>query len=254
MPTSAAAACLGFAGKPTPMTPLAHVEERAADLSQARPELGHATNAACIVGRRRISQGVFLDRRAFLVSYDPTIDPSGSILERILLAVGPVCAGINLEYFFLDGGQRTTGRRHQAAAQRDRPYRRDERRGQRSAHRPARQMIEIHEPIRLQLILDAKPDTVTAILACQPPLAELCNNAWVQLIAVDPVSGATWVSPGLALCRLAARGNRHAEGPHAAAAGRVFARGLLRPAPSPSPVLIQAPIRGPAATGEGLRP
>ena len=36
----------------------------------------------------------------FLVSYDPTIDPDASILERILAAVGPVGAGISLEYFF----------------------------------------------------------------------------------------------------------------------------------------------------------
>ncbi len=172
---------------------LAHVEERAADLSQARPELGHATNAACIVGRRRISQGVFLDRRAFLVSYDPTIDRDGAILERILLAVGPVCAGINLEYFFstvdnekLGAGTKLPHNVTGLVAVMN---------GASSDLRTGlpKQMIEIHEPIRLQLILDASPDTVTAIIARQPPLAELFNNAWVQLIAIEPSQGTVFI-------------------------------------------------------------
>ena len=51
-----------------------HVEERAEDLAQTRPELGHATNAITIVGRREWSRGLFLDRRAFLASYDPDED------------------------------------------------------------------------------------------------------------------------------------------------------------------------------------
>ena len=46
---------------------LAHVEGRAGDLAQPRPEYGHATNAFCIVGRRARTRGLFLDRRAFLV-------------------------------------------------------------------------------------------------------------------------------------------------------------------------------------------
>jgi hypothetical protein len=74
------------------------VEARASDLAQVRPEYGHATNAVCIVGRRWRSRGLFLDRRAFLVSYDPDRDVDGAILARTLAAVGPVAAGINLAY------------------------------------------------------------------------------------------------------------------------------------------------------------
>ena len=55
-----------------PLAALAHVQGRAADLAQPRPEYGHATNAFCIIGRRTRTRGLFLDRRAFLVSYDPT--------------------------------------------------------------------------------------------------------------------------------------------------------------------------------------
>src|SRR5206468_3652116 len=83
-----------------PLAALAHVEGRAADLAQPRPEYGHATNAFCIIGRRARTRGLFLDRRAFLVSYDPTRDPDGAILARVMTAVVPVVAGISLEYYF----------------------------------------------------------------------------------------------------------------------------------------------------------
>ena len=61
---------------PMPAEALRHVEARAQDLAEPRPELGHATNAVCIVGRRSLTRGIFYDRRSFLVSYDP-IDRSG---------------------------------------------------------------------------------------------------------------------------------------------------------------------------------
>ncbi len=83
-----------------PLAALAHVQGRAADLAQPRPEYGHATNAFCVIGRRARTRGLFLDRRAFLVSYDPTQDHDGAILARILAAVVPVVAGISLEYYF----------------------------------------------------------------------------------------------------------------------------------------------------------
>jgi len=85
---------------PKPQQALAHIQQRATDFSQARPELGHATNAAAVVGRRALTQGVFFDRRVFLISYDPTQDQMARCWKAVLLAVGPVCAGINLEYYF----------------------------------------------------------------------------------------------------------------------------------------------------------
>lgn len=71
---NAAADSLQRQGISSPAQALRHVTERSRDFSQARQELGHATNAAALVGRRTVVQGVFLDRRAFLVSYDPTQD------------------------------------------------------------------------------------------------------------------------------------------------------------------------------------
>ncbi|MEJ1419943.1 MAG: putative inorganic carbon transporter subunit DabA, partial [Candidatus Sedimenticola sp. (ex Thyasira tokunagai)] len=85
---------------PTNAQALKHIVSRAYDFSQARPELGHATNAAAFIGRRTMSRGTFYDRRVFLISYDYTTDPTGEVLERLLLANGPVGAGISLEYYF----------------------------------------------------------------------------------------------------------------------------------------------------------
>jgi uncharacterized protein YbcC (UPF0753/DUF2309 family) len=95
--------CRRFASAPPGVAPeaaLRHVEGRSRDFSQARPELGHATNACAFIGRRSMSRGAFFDRRSFLISYDPTQDETGEILERHLLTNGAVGAGISLEYYF----------------------------------------------------------------------------------------------------------------------------------------------------------
>lgn len=79
---------------------LRHVQERAEHLGEPRPEYGHCTNAVAVVGRRETTRGLFLDRRAFLVSYDATKDPEDKALAAVLGAVIPVCGGISLEYYF----------------------------------------------------------------------------------------------------------------------------------------------------------
>jgi uncharacterized protein YbcC (UPF0753/DUF2309 family) len=167
---------------------LAHVEARAADLSEARPELGHVTNAVCVVGRRSLTRGLFLDRRAFLVSYDPTQDQGGAILERVLLAVGPVGAGINLEYYFscVDNRRYGAGTKlpHNLASLLGVME------GSLSDLRTGlpKQMIEIHEPVRLLVIVEASTDTAAALYARQPALRELIGNGWIQLACVDPAT------------------------------------------------------------------
>jgi uncharacterized protein YbcC (UPF0753/DUF2309 family) len=167
----------------TPGAARAHVEARSVDLAQVRPELGHATNAVCIVGRRWRTRGLFLDRRAFLVSYDPTADDDGAILTRTLAAVGPVGAGINLEYYFsvidrLGYGAGTklphniTGLiGHASDLRTGLPW----------------QMVEIHEPVRLLVIIDAPPERIMAAAAKVPAVERLAVNRWIQLVAWDPV-------------------------------------------------------------------
>ena len=46
------------------------------------------------------TRGLFLTAGAFLVSYDPDRRPEGTLLDRLMAAIFPVGAGINLEYYF----------------------------------------------------------------------------------------------------------------------------------------------------------
>ena len=185
--------CRRFASAPKDATleqSLHHVQVRATDFSQVRPEWGHATNAFAVVGRRGVTQGVFFDRRPFIISYDPNTDPSGKILERILLAVGPVGAGINLEYYFSTVDPTVYGSDTKV------PHNVTGLIGvMEGAHSDLRtglprQMTEVHEAMRLNLIVDAPMAILGEIYGRQPGIQELLNGEWVILIAHDPETGA----------------------------------------------------------------
>ncbi len=177
----------------TPVQAFQHVTLRAHDLSQVRPEFGHATNAAAVIGRRALTQGLFLDRRVFLISYDPTQDPEGSILESILLTAGPVGAGINLEYYFstIDNEQFGCGTKvpHNVTGLFGVME------GTSSDLRTGlpKQMVEIHEPMRLQILVEAKTEILEQIYARQESLRELIAGGWVHLSAKDPDSGEIFI-------------------------------------------------------------
>ncbi len=164
-----------------------HVEERAEDLAQTRPELGHATNAITIVGRREWSRGLFLDRRAFLTSYDPSQDDeNATILTRVLQAVFPVCAGINLEYYFshVDNYGFGCGTKlpHNISALLGVMD------GAASDLRTGLpwQMVEIHEPVRSLFVIETTPDLMNGIMDRNEGIGRLCRNGWIQLALVDP--------------------------------------------------------------------
>jgi uncharacterized protein YbcC (UPF0753/DUF2309 family) len=165
----------------------AHVEERSEDLAQTRPELGHATNAITIVGRREWSRGLFLDRRAFLTSYDPTQDdPDHGILARILQAVFPVCGGINLEYYFsrVDNVGYGAGTKlpHNLAALLGVMD------GAASDLRTGLpwQMVEIHEPVRSLFVIETTPDAMFQIMDRNELIGRMCRNGWILLALIDP--------------------------------------------------------------------
>ncbi len=179
-------------GVETPEEALHHVEERAHRLDEPRPEFGHATNAVAIVGRRELTRGLFLDRRAFLISYDPTIDGDGRVLERLLAAASPVGAGINLEYYFSCVDNEVYGCGTKL------PHNLVGLLGVMNGHAGdlrtglPLQTVEIHEPMRLLMVVEATPERLLDIAGRQPEVRELVVNEWVQLVAMDPESGALW--------------------------------------------------------------
>ncbi len=171
----------------TPAEALQHVEGRSEDLSQTRPEYGHATNALCFVGRRAWSRGLFLDRRAFLTSYDPARDDEQcSVLNGLLQAVIPVCAGINLEYYFsfVDpiGYGCGTKLPHNITSMLGVMN------GAASDLRPGLpwQMVEIHEPVRILFLIETTPAALQGIFDQNPGMARLVDNEWVQIATLDP--------------------------------------------------------------------
>ena len=165
------------------------VKVRTVSLFEPRPELNHATNTLCIVGRRDFSKNLFLDRRSFLNSFDYTSDPEGNYLLNILNAVAPVCGGINLEYYF------SRVDNHNLGAGTKLPHNvmgligvangidGDLRTGLPS------QMIEVHDPIRLMVIVEHFPNVVLNTIKRNPATYEWFLNDWVKLAAYNPENG-----------------------------------------------------------------
>lgn len=162
------------------------VQKRAWSLFEPRPEYNHATNAICIVGKRAFVEHLFLDRRAFLNSYDYRLDPQGIYLEKILAAVTPVCGGINLEYYF------SRMDRHKLGAGSKLPHNvmgligaANGMYGDLRTGLPY-QMVEIHDPLRLCMIIEHTPDIVLNILKNNPTINEWYRNEWIHLFVFNP--------------------------------------------------------------------
>ncbi len=209
--------CRRFATAPLGMGPadaIRHAAGRRFDYSQARPELGHVTNAAVFVGRRAATRGIFFDRRVFLISYDPSQDPGGQVLEALLLANAPVGAGISLEYYFSTVSNERYGCGTKVVHNITGLFGVME--GTSSDLRPGlpRQMIEIHEAMRLLIVVEHELPVLDTLYARQPSLQALVGNGWVQLAAKDPhssrlhrfVPGVGWIewrNPGNAVPKVA---------------------------------------------------
>ena len=168
---------------------LRHVEERSEHLAQPRPEYGHCTNSVCIIGRRSLTQGLFLDRRAFLVSYDATQDSTDGSLSALLGAAVPVCAGISLEYYFsfVDNDRYGCGTKlphnvtslvgvmdgHASDLRTGLPW----------------QMVEIHEPVRILFVVETTPNRLEKVINASASLKQLVENRWIRVATIDPLSG-----------------------------------------------------------------
>jgi uncharacterized protein YbcC (UPF0753/DUF2309 family) len=159
---------------------------RSVSIFEPRPELNHATNALCIVGRRNLTKHLFLDRRAFLNSYDATTDPEGKYLYGILKAAAPVCGGINLEYFF----SRTDN--YKLGAGTKLPHNVmgliGVANGVDGDLRPGlpSQMIEVHDPVRLLMVVEATPEVLMKTIKTEEFTYEWFKNDWIHLVSIDP--------------------------------------------------------------------
>jgi uncharacterized protein len=165
-----------------------HVAARASSIFEPRPEYNHSNNLYCIVGRRKLTRDLFMDRRAFLHSYDSNTDPSGNIMVRVLSAIIPVCGGINLEYLFsrIDNSVYGAGTKlpHNVIGLLGvaNGVEGDLRTGL------PQQMIEVHEPARLLIVIEQSPSILDKAIANIGDLKGWLDNEWVRLVSYHPVS------------------------------------------------------------------
>lgn len=168
---------------------LHHVEERSQHLGEPRPEYGHSTNAVAFVGRRSTTRGLFLDRRAFLISYDAELDPQDENLSPLLHAVIPVCAGINLEYYFSSVDNEGYGCGTKL------PHNVNGLLGVVNGSEGdlrtglTLQMVEIHEPVRLLFVVETTRERLMATIQASDELMRLVENRWIRLGVMDPKDG-----------------------------------------------------------------
>lgn len=169
------------------------VKTRSVSLFEPRPELNHATNCLCIVGNRALSKNLFLDRRSFLNSYDYATDPEGIWLSGILRAVAPVCGGINLEYYFsaTDNSKLGAGTKlpHNVMGLIGVANGMD---GDLRTGLPA-QMTEVHDPLRLLVIVEHYPEIVLKTIQKDDSTYEWFKNEWVHLVVVEPITKTNYV-------------------------------------------------------------
>jgi uncharacterized protein YbcC (UPF0753/DUF2309 family) len=164
------------------------IKARSVSYFEPRPELGHGTNALCFVGRRSSIKGLFLDRRAFMNSYDYTIDPNGEILFNVIKPLPTVCGGINLEYYFsrVDNQKFGAGTKlpHNVMGLIGVANSSD---GDLRPGLPL-QMIEVHDPVRLLMIVEHFPEVVLNTINQNKALFEWFEMEWVHLIAMHPLT------------------------------------------------------------------
>jgi hypothetical protein len=187
-----------------------HLDRRAADWAQVRPEWGLAGNAAMVIGPRSLTTGSDLGGRVFLQSYRPDIDPDGVLLESLM--AGPLVVGqwITTQYWCstidpdrFGAGDKTThnvvvgadGAEHALSGVLT-GARGDLRMGLPwqaiggSAPIDGRWTeLPYHDPVRLLAVVCAPTEVVDSILARQPQVARLVLGGWVSLQVVDPDGG-----------------------------------------------------------------
>jgi uncharacterized protein YbcC (UPF0753/DUF2309 family) len=170
-----------------PISLKAHKEvlRRSYSLFETRPELGHTNVTFAIVGRRNFSRAVNLQRRAFLQSYDRSIDPTGELLAESLGAVIPVTSGISLDYFF----SRVDNSRFGAGSKLPQnivgnigvshgtesdllvglPF----------------QMIDQHTPLRLLVLVEQSPELALSAIQKNQLVFQIVSNYWVHYYCWD---------------------------------------------------------------------
>jgi uncharacterized protein YbcC (UPF0753/DUF2309 family) len=168
----------------------AEIRRRSVDWSEVRPEWGLAGNAAFIAAPRSKTRGIDLEGRVFLHDYDAASDPDGSVLTLILTAPVVVASWINLQYYGSTVNNRQFGSGNKVLHNVVGGFGVWEgNAGDLRTGLPLQSLHDgtrwIHEPLRLQVLIDAPRDRIDRVLKQNPDIRTLVENHWLQLLAMD---------------------------------------------------------------------
>ena len=120
------------------------------------------------------------------MTYDYKIDPTGKFLLGIVNAAAPVCGGINLKYYFsrVDNEKLGAGSKlpHNVMGLIGVAN------GFEGDLRPGLpiQMVEVHDPIRLMMVIEYFPEVVLKTIQQNHATYEWFINDWVVLTVLHP--------------------------------------------------------------------
>lgn len=163
---------------------------RSRDWSQTRPEWGLAGCSAFVVAPRERTKGINLEGRSFLHSYEWKNDENFAVLELIMTAPMVVTSWISLQYFASTVDNKVFGC------------------GNKTLHNVTSGVGVLegfsgdlrvglplqavhdgenfqHEPVKLNVIIEAPIEAMNTILKKHNSVRELCENGWLHLLAMD---------------------------------------------------------------------
>ncbi|MBQ28085.1 MAG: hypothetical protein CMH81_08130 [Nitrospiraceae bacterium] len=171
-----------------------HTWNSSRDWAQVRPEWGLSSNAAFVIGRRSLTQGLTLDGRSFLHNYDQSQDTTGRTLETIMTAPLVVVQTINSQYFFsaTDTWAYGSGTKvlHNVVSGVGVMLGRH---SDLQTGFPLQSMTtgasRFHEPLRILAIIEADTERISSIISRHEVLQRFFTNEWMYLVSCCPTTG-----------------------------------------------------------------
>ena len=168
----------------------AEVKRRSGDWAEVRPEWGLAGNAAFIAAPRSRTASLNLGGRTFLHDYDEALDPEGSVLSLILNAPVVVASWINLQYFASTVNNKLFGSGNKVLHNVVGTFGVWEgNAGDLRTGLPLQSLHDgekwMHQPLRLQVIVETKRERMDQVLRNSPEVRNLVENEWIHLISLE---------------------------------------------------------------------
>ena len=163
---------------------------RGLDWAQVRPEWGLAGCSKFIAAPRELTRGLDLGGQAFLHTYNHHADAEKRVLELILTAPVVVASWISLQYYgsavapeAFGGGNKLVHNITGGVGVVEGNG------GNLRAGLPLQSVHDgdtlRHEPLRLSVVIAAPIEDMNAVLEKHPSVADLFDNQWLHLLAMD---------------------------------------------------------------------